>query len=85
MTNFGTAGRIRLSLILGLCCYKLMENVRKDGIVLVLLALVVAALAWGFWYVSGNDGFNVIMIVALVALTADNVRLRRQLRASQLP
>jgi len=57
----------------------------KDGIVLVLLALVVAALAWGFWYVSGNDGFNVIMIVALVALTADNVRLRRQLRASQLP
>lgn len=55
----------------------------KDGIVLVLLALVVAVFAWGFWYVSGNDGFNVVMIVALVALTADNIRLRRQLRASQ--
>ena len=55
----------------------------KDQVILLLSGIGVAALAWGFWHVLGNDGFNVIITVALVVLTVDNIRLRKQLRASQ--
>ena len=55
----------------------------KDSALLVLAATGVAVLAWVFWHFLGDSGFNVISAVALVALTADNIRLRRQLRAKE--
>ena len=55
----------------------------KDQIILLFSAIGVAALAWGFWHVLGNDAFNAIITVALVVLSVDNIRLRRQLRGNQ--
>lgn len=40
-----------------------------------------AALAWAFWHFLGDSGFNALTIMVLIALTADNIRLRRQLHA----
>ena len=55
----------------------------KDSIQLIFVALLFAAVAWGFWYFLGENGFGVITLVALVALFADNVRLRRKLRSAR--
>jgi hypothetical protein len=55
----------------------------KDSFFLITAAVVASGLAWVFWHFMGNDGFEVISAIALVALTADNIRLRRQLRARQ--
>lgn len=55
----------------------------KDSIALLISATGMAAVAWAFWYFLGDAGFNAIVILALIALTADNFRLRRQLRGKQ--
>ena len=52
----------------------------KDSILLILAAVGVSALAWGFWRYFGDAGSNVVSAIAVVVLTADNIRLRRQLR-----
>lgn len=56
----------------------------KNAALLILTAAGVAVLAWGFWHFLGNSAFNVISAMALVAITVDNIRLRRQLRSQQL-
>ncbi|MGV8991158.1 MAG: hypothetical protein ACOH1Q_07110 [Thiobacillus sp.] len=55
----------------------------KDSIQLIVVALLFAAVAWGFWYYLGENGFGVITLVALIALFTDNVRLRRKLRSAR--
>jgi len=37
--------------------------------------------AWAFWHYLGNDAFGVLNTLFLVVVVADNLRLRRQLRA----
>ena len=55
----------------------------KDSIVLLISAIGMAVLAWGFWHVLGENAFNVIVTMALVALSVDNIRLRKQLRSGK--
>jgi len=52
----------------------------KDSILLLLTALLVAVVSWAFWHFAGADGFAVLNLLALVALAADNLRLRRRLK-----
>jgi hypothetical protein len=57
----------------------------KDRVFLVLAALIVAAAAWSFWHYLGADAWPVLLLLlllALVSVSADNYRLRRLLRRS---
>ncbi|WP_175918235.1 hypothetical protein [Burkholderia pyrrocinia] len=51
-----------------------------DRISLIASAVVVAAAAWALLHYSGNWFFPVATLIALVALLADNQRLRKRLR-----
>ncbi len=62
-------------------CEHCDEAYVKDALFLVLAAAGVALIAWGFWRFAGDYGFGVVSTTALLALTVDNIRLRRQLRA----
>jgi hypothetical protein len=52
----------------------------KDGLSLLLTALVCAAGAGLFFKYLGNDAVSVIMLVTLICAIWDNARLRRKLR-----
>ena len=52
----------------------------KEGLSLLLTALVCAVGAALFFKYLGNDAFSVIMLVTLVCAIWDNARLRRKLR-----
>ncbi|MBA2722420.1 MAG: hypothetical protein H0W48_02815 [Methylibium sp.] len=53
----------------------------KNAFLLVLAAVGVALITWGFWRFAGDYGFGVVSTAALLALTVDNIRLRRQFHA----
>jgi len=53
----------------------------RDGLYLLLAALLFAAIGWVFWHFAGENAFGILSVVAMVVLTADNIRLRRQLRS----
>ena len=55
----------------------------KDSIALLLTAFVVAATAWAFWFLAGPNGFDAVILAALVYLAVVNFRLRRSLRSKQ--
>jgi hypothetical protein len=55
----------------------------KDVAVLLLAGAIVGALAWAFWHYLEDDAFAVIAMVAIIALSADNARLRNRIRATQ--
>jgi len=52
----------------------------KDGLMLLLAGLLCAGVAALFFRFFGNEAFNVIILVTLVSVLADNARLRRRLR-----
>lgn len=52
----------------------------KDSIALLLTAVIFAALAWGFWFLMGADGFDILMLAVVIYLAVDNFRLRKALR-----
>ncbi|HWW70267.1 MAG TPA: hypothetical protein VN089_10030 [Duganella sp.] len=52
----------------------------KDDLLLILTALVCAAGAWAFWHYLGEQALGALSTIALIALAADNYRLRRRLR-----
>jgi hypothetical protein len=52
----------------------------RDDLVLILTALVCAGFAWAFWHYLGEQGLGALTVIALIALAADNYRLRRRLR-----
>lgn len=52
----------------------------RDRIGLIAAAVVVAAMAWALLHDSGDWFFPVATLVALVALLADNQRLKKCLR-----
>ena len=52
----------------------------RDDLLLILSALLCAGLAWAFWHYLGEQALGALTVVALIALAADNYRLRRRLR-----
>lgn len=52
----------------------------RDDLLLILTALVCAGLAWAFWHYLGEQALAALTVIALIALAADNYRLRRRLR-----
>lgn len=57
-----------------------MKTETKDNWLLLFCALVCSGMAWVFWHFLGEHGFVVLMAVVMLALVADNYRLRRRLR-----
>lgn len=57
-----------------------MKTTAKDNLSLLLWALICSGSAWAYWHFSGEYGFAVLTIVALLGLVADNYRLRKLLR-----
>jgi hypothetical protein len=53
----------------------------SEKILLVLVAAGCSMGAWAFWHLLGNEAMATLAILALVSVTADNIRLRRKLRA----
>lgn len=53
----------------------------KDQIYLLVAGILCSAVAWAFWHYVGARGYDIISTVFLVAIAADNIRLRRLLRA----
>jgi hypothetical protein len=53
----------------------------KDHLLLLAVAMVASIVAWFFWHFFGDGSFSIISMIALVALLADNIRMRRQLKA----
>jgi hypothetical protein len=47
---------------------------------LLAAGLFFSVIAWAFWHYLGADAPCAIATIALVAVTADNARLRKQLR-----
>ena len=52
----------------------------KDQALLLLAGVACATLAWAFWHFLGAEAFNVITLLTLVSVIADNFRLRSLLR-----
>ncbi|SDG13806.1 MULTISPECIES: hypothetical protein [unclassified Duganella] len=52
----------------------------KDGLMLLLTAVVCAAGAALFFRIFGSDALNIIVLLTLVGTIGDNFRLRRRLR-----
>jgi hypothetical protein len=52
----------------------------RDDLLLILTALVCAGFAWAFWHYLGEQALAGLTVIALIALAADNYRLRRRLR-----
>ncbi|SEN92101.1 hypothetical protein SAMN05428959_103778 [Duganella sp. CF517] len=52
----------------------------RDDLLLLLTALACAGFAWAFWHYLGEQGLGTLTVIALIALAADNYRLRRRLR-----
>jgi len=55
----------------------------KDSLLLLATGLGLALTSWAFWRYAGSngDGLCVFVTVGFVCVVADNVKLRRQLRA----
>lgn len=51
----------------------------KDNLALLIVAAAFAALAWCLWHFLGQEALEVLVLLALVATVADNIRLRRRL------
>jgi hypothetical protein len=52
-----------------------------DKLILVLVAILVSACAWFFWHEVQAEGFNIITLVAILVLGADNYRLRKTIKS----
>ncbi|BDT58383.1 hypothetical protein MasN3_18770 [Massilia varians] len=57
----------------------------RDSLSLVGAGIVAAFLAWAFWHYLGSHAPCALATIALVAVTADNARLRRKLRNKDAP
>jgi hypothetical protein len=53
----------------------------KDRFRLILVAGVLAVLAWTFWHYLGKEAFSTLSTCMLIVVAMDNIRLRRQLRS----
>jgi hypothetical protein len=55
----------------------------KDSFLLLATGLGLSATSWAFWKYGSNDVLSVFATVGFVCAVADNVKLRRQLRARE--
>lgn len=53
----------------------------KDALLLLTTGLACALLASAFWRYLGSNGFGVLNSLLIIVLVADNIQLRRKLRA----
>jgi hypothetical protein len=51
----------------------------KDGLMLLITALLCAGASVLFFRFFGSDALNAIVLISLIAALADNARLRRRL------
>lgn len=51
---------------------------------LLLTGLAAATAAWGFWYVTGASGFQILGAVTIVVLAFENKRLRKRLQQTSV-
>lgn len=52
----------------------------KDNASLLIAGIICAVCAWMFWYFFGSDAADVMVVIALLMVMADNFRLRKLLR-----
>ena len=52
----------------------------KDSLLLLLTASCASLVAWLFWHLTGSSGSDVLAMIVITTLFADNLRLRRKLR-----
>lgn len=52
----------------------------KDSVLLLITAAGASVFAWMFWNLLGKIGYDLLAIVAIAMMVADNWRLRRKLR-----
>ncbi|HBG06218.1 MAG: hypothetical protein A2075_00725 [Geobacteraceae bacterium GWC2_58_44] len=55
----------------------------KDSLLLLLTASYASIVAWSFWHSAGQNGFDLLAILVMTTLFADNVRLRRKLKKGE--
>lgn len=55
----------------------------KDGLLLLLAAIVLSVLGWGFWHYLDEDAFTIFSMLVLITVAIDNARLRRKLKSPQ--
>ena len=56
-----------------------MKNAKlKDQLVLLVVSIICAVVAWLFWNVTGQLGFVILASITYIYLIADNVRLRKK-------
>lgn len=53
----------------------------KDRILLILASLLAAGLAWAFFHYLGQDAWSLFSATLIVALSCQNIRLQRKLKA----
>lgn len=53
----------------------------KDSLLLLATGLGLSVTSWAFWRYGSNDALCTFVTVGFVCAVADNVKLRRQLRA----
>ena len=51
-----------------------------DQLALLAVGISTAFAAWAFWHFAQSDAMTVLLLLALLAAVADNVRLRIQTR-----
>lgn len=51
----------------------------KGPVYFLLVATIIALASWIFWRYLGDEAFQILTMVLLVALAIDNHRLRKQL------
>ena len=54
-----------------------------DKLYLIIAALLASVGAWFFWHTAQSDGFNIISLIAIVLLGADNYRLRKTIKSAK--
>jgi hypothetical protein len=55
----------------------------KGPVYFLLVATIIALASWIFWRYLGDEAFQILTMVLLVALAIDNHRLRQQLKNSR--
>lgn len=53
----------------------------KDRILLILASLLAAGLAWAFFHYLGQDAWSLFSAALIIALSCQNIRLQRNLKA----
>ena len=53
----------------------------KDAVHLLITGAALSVITWALWHYGARDAFASVSTITLIGVVADNVRLRRTLRA----